>query len=200
MVKKNKKEQSGKKNLIISIIVVALVILIVVISIVVFSNSSKQKPLIENNSLNTDDENEGIVDQVVEDVKDAVLEETCEQKVNRLTPDRIVLLKNSLDPLWSFDPKNTTINAWTDGKVLIPERFIRYQLSTGNVYKAEKTLIKNPHYYVYESDEVKFEINPVLKEETDTLVITEGFGGRMFYSQEFSIDDIGLIYCQLKNN
>jgi hypothetical protein len=194
MVKKSKKKSASKK-LIISISVALVIILIAVLSLMFLS---KEKPAPVNDLQSNEEDNLNIIEEVIEDLKEVISDETCEEKAKKLTPDTIRLAKNTLDPLWSVDPKNTTLNFWTDGKVLVPDRFLRYQLSTGNVFKAEKSLIKNPHYYVYDGEEVKFEINPSLKEKPETLVVEEGFGGRLFYWEDFSVDDLGLIYCQMK--
>ncbi|MFA6088310.1 MAG: hypothetical protein WC755_00470 [Candidatus Woesearchaeota archaeon] len=152
-----------------------------------------------------DDSSSVIADikEIVEDKKEEVIEKvqqlSCEEQVRQLTPSTVKLTKNSIDTVWAYNNKNNTLNKWTDGKTMSSIRFIRYYLSAGNVYKGDKPLSGEAHYFIYENKDIYFEINPLLKEDVDTLDIKEGYGGQLFYTQEFKVNDLGIVSCVLRN-
>lgn len=193
----NKKNKGKGPSVLAIIAIIVAVLLVVVIAVLIINNKDKDDLAIPDSE--SDRENDiAQVDNIIQDIKETIVKKTCEERAQEMTPDRIILLKNSLDPLWSIDTKNKTLNYWADGTPFIPVRFIRYQLSTGNVFRAEKPLISTTeaHYYIYKTADLEFEINPALNEETDTLEITQGYGGRTYSKQEFSIADLGLVSCK----
>jgi hypothetical protein len=199
------KHKKKTKILPIAILVIVVLLIIIVLAIVLSNKNSdkKAKEIVEDNLSDAENENITAIDETIQVIKETIKDETCEEKARKLIPDRIVLQKNSKDAQWGLDPKNTSFNKWTDSSVMVPARFLRYQLSTGNVYKAEKPLISTTeaHYFIYSAPATLiFEINPILKENPSTLIIEEGkLVGQMVFREEFSIEDIGLVSCTSAN-
>ena len=189
----NSESSGSKMGLIIAGIVGALIVIALVL-ILVNRISDNDVPKVDNTSIVTDIKD--VIENKTEQVVAKIEKISCEDQAAKLTPSALVLKKNSIDTIWAFDNKNSSTK-WTNGKTMVSSRFIKYEPIQGNVYRGDKPLSGEAHYYIYRDADIYFEINPLLKEDTSTLDIREGYGGQLFYTQEFKVDKLGLVTCVL---
>lgn len=191
-----KKKQKTKQKMKPAFYIAIAVVLVIIISLSLLVSMKKSDAPVQNETPEIVED----IKEVVEEVVEEITPKTCEELAEEITPDTFFLTKNSLDPLWSFLPDENEMNTWSNGEIIVPDKFLRYQLTTGNVYKAEKPLIsKEVSYFIYEDENVSFEVNPIFKSlGDDHLIIEEGYGGQLFYTQEFDVVELGIVNCELK--